>query len=82
VTRRRAEPRIVDPATHPRRYVSLRVAAAYLEVNEKTLAKYLASGQIAFTQFGSRRKLRVDDLVAFEQRNRSDVFHVQRDSAE
>ncbi len=68
---RRSEPSIVDPATHPRRYVSLRVAARYLEVDEKTLRKYLSCDLIAFSWFGQRRKIEVAELVAFEARQRS-----------
>lgn len=70
MVRRRVEPRIVDPATHPKRYVSPRVAAIYLEVDEKTLRKYLRSGLLAFSQFGDRRRIEVTELVAFEQRQR------------
>jgi len=65
---RRAEPRIVDPATHPRRYVSLRVAAAYLEVDPKTLNKYLDDDLLEYLQFGRRRKIEVRELLAFERR--------------
>jgi hypothetical protein len=66
----RAEPWIVDPATHPRRYVSLRVAAHYLEVDRRTLNKYLAEGLVEATAFGERRKVAVTELTAFEQRQR------------
>jgi len=70
MTRRRAEPRIVDPATHPRRYVNLAVAAAYLEVHPMTLRKYLGNHLLAYTWFGRRRKVQVSELVAFEARQR------------
>lgn len=66
---RRAEPRIVDPATHPRRYVSPRVAAIWLEVDEKTLRKYLSAGLIPYMQVMSRRRIEVSALVEFEKRN-------------
>lgn len=68
--RRRVEPRIVDPTTHPRRYVSLRVAAAYLEVDPRTLNKYLDSGLLEFEWFDRRRKIAVAELVAYERRRR------------
>lgn len=68
--RRRAEPWIVDPATHPRRYVSLRVAARYLESDRRTLNKFLDEGLLQPTWFGKRRKVEVVELVAFEQRQR------------
>lgn len=67
---RRAEPRIVDPATHPRRYVSLRVAAEYLEVSRYALHNYLDERLLEFSIFGHRRKIAVADLVAFERRQR------------
>lgn len=65
---RRAEPRIDDPATHPRRYVSLVVAAEYLEINRKTLNAFMAEGLIAYEQRGARRKIAVQELIDFERR--------------
>ena len=67
---RRAEPRIVDPATHPRRYVSPTVAAAFLEVDRKTFRKYLDGGLIAYEQYPHRVKIAVAELVAFRERHR------------
>lgn len=67
---RKADKRITDPATHPRRYVSLVVAADYLEVDRKTLNTYLDAGLLPFTLFKSRRRILVTDLVAFEDRQR------------
>jgi hypothetical protein len=66
---RKADQRILDPATHPRRWVSLVVAAAYLEVDRRTLRKYLAEGLIAYEQRLSRRRVAVTELVAFAQRS-------------
>lgn len=67
----RRESRIVDPATHPRRYVSLRVAAAWLEIDPRTLNKYLDSGLLEFEWFDRRRRIAVAELVAYERRRRS-----------
>lgn len=67
---RRAEPRITDPATHPRRYVSLVVAAAYLEMDRKTLLVYLADGKIEYVWSGKRRKIAVAEVLAFDERRR------------
>lgn len=78
--RRRPAPRIVDPQTHPRRYVSLRVAAIYLEVDPRTLDKYLQAGALAFNQFGQRRKIAVADLVAFEAATKRRTFHEKQQS--
>lgn len=79
---RRLEPRIDDPATHPRRYVSLRVAAIYLELDPRTLGKYLESGTLAYSEFGKRRKIAVADIVAFEvsRRRSGEMFHEKRQS--
>lgn len=70
---RKKEPRIQDAATHPRRFVSLVVAAEYLEVDRKTLNTYMDEGLIDFEQRGQRRKIAVAELVAFESRQ-----HVKR----
>lgn len=70
VKSRRADMRITDPATHPKRYVSLQVAAEYLEVHPTTLRKYLVQGLLDFSWFGARRKIEVTELAAFEQRHR------------
>jgi hypothetical protein len=74
---RRHEPRIVDPHTHPRRYVSLRVAATYLEVDARTLAKFLDAGTLPCRHVGSRRQIPVAALPAFE----ASLFHVKQQSA-
>lgn len=67
---RRAEPRIFDAATHPRRWVSLIVAAEFLEVDRKTLGIYLADRRLEFQWFGRRRKIAVAELVAFLERQK------------
>lgn len=77
---RRAEPRITDPAHHPRRYVGLRVAAIYLECDERLVRKYLDSGVLPFAWRGQRRKIELADLLAFEERQR--VRGVPRETAE
>ncbi len=79
---RRQEPRIVAPATHPRRYVSLRVAAIYLELDPRTLGKYLESGTLAYSEFGKRRKIAIADIVVFEaaRRRSGEMFHEKRQS--
>lgn len=67
---RQREPRIMNPSQHTRRYVSLVVAAEYLEVNRKTLNAYIEEGLLAAYQFGARRRVRAKDLVEFEERQR------------
>jgi len=68
--KRRAEPRITNLGTHPRKAVSLRVAAIYLEVDEKTLRKWLSSGLLGYIMRGRRRKIETNELAAFEERQR------------
>lgn len=67
---RSKEPRIVNPATHPRRYVSLIVAAEYLEIDRKTLSAWLDEGKLPFTEHGRRRRILLRDLLAFEASGR------------
>lgn len=67
---RRAEPRIRDLATHPKRTVSLRVAAAYLDVHVRTLNKYLDNGVLLYVWRGAQRKIEVTELAAYEARQR------------
>lgn len=63
---RRAEPRIVDPRTHPRRTVSVRVAADYLEIGVPTLRKLMRAGQIAYVRLTPRdTRIEVTELVDF-----------------
>lgn len=78
---RRIEPRIVDPTNHPRRYVSLRVAAIYLEVDPRTLGKFLDAGTLPYSEHGRRRRIAVADIVAFELARRRRVFHEKQQSA-
>lgn len=68
---RQREPRIQDLATHPRRSVSLRVAARYLDIDVRTLRKYLDSGLLDYVTRGERRKIEITALAAFEERQRT-----------
>lgn len=65
---RTREQRITDPNAHPRKFVSLAVAADFLEVDRKTLNAWLNNGDLVFVQFGRRRKIAVRELVAYLQR--------------
>jgi hypothetical protein len=64
---RRSEPRIVDPATHPKRYVSVAVAAAWLEEDERWLRECIRQGLLEVSYRGRRIKIHIPDLLAFEQ---------------
>lgn len=66
--KRRTESRIVDPAKHPTRYVSMVVAAEYLSITRKTLGEWLDEGRLRYYKFGARRRLLVTDLVEFERK--------------
>ena len=63
---RRPAPRIIDPATHPRPFVSLTVAATFLEMDRRALNHFIAAGKIPAYAQGRMRKLLVSDLVAFK----------------
>lgn len=62
---RRAEPRIVDPATHPRRSVCLRVAAEFLEIDERTLRARIEDGKLDAFRDGKVYRIALPDLVAY-----------------
>ncbi len=65
------EPRIDrrHPLDHPRESVSLTVAADYLEVDVKTLGKYLAERLLEHFVYRRRRRIDVVELVAFKRRH-------------
>lgn len=63
---RKAEPRIVDPATHPRAWVNLSVAAHFLEMDRRALIAYIDEGRLTVEYKGRRRKAHVDELVRFK----------------
>lgn len=67
---RTREPLIENPATYPRRYVTLTTAAAYLEVDRRTLSGWLDEGKLPYLDLGARRKIALADLLAFEQSSR------------
>lgn len=57
-------------AGHPCRYVNLAVAAEYLELNERTLDKFLEAGLLVYSTHGRRRRIEVTELLAYEERQR------------
>ena len=71
--RRRAEPRLVDPATHPRRTVCLRVAAEYLGIDERTVRARLDEGELYGFKSGKAYRIEVDELVAYREKCRGGV---------
>jgi hypothetical protein len=69
---RRAETRLTDPATHPRRTVCLRVAADYLEMDERTLKNRIDVGELDAYRDGKVYRIAVATLVAYRRRGFSD----------
>lgn len=68
---RRAEPRIVDPATHPRREVGLRVAAEYLGLDERTVRARIEEGRLPAYRDGKVYSISIADLVQYDRRRRA-----------
>lgn len=63
---RRQEPPLVDPRTDRRRTVSVRLAAAYLEIDVSKLRKLMRAGQIAYVRLSARdTRIEVQELVNF-----------------
>lgn len=69
---RRAEPRILDVLTDRRRYVGLRVTADYLNMDVRTLKKFLANKLLRAVPFGSRQRIEIKEIIAFEARQRAE----------
>jgi excisionase family DNA binding protein len=68
---KRAEPRIIDPATHPRRRVCLAVAADYLCISERTVKARIESGVLPAYRDGRVYRIDIDDLCAYDKNRRA-----------
>lgn len=64
---RRREPPLVAGQPYPRKYITMRGAAAYLEVDPRTLNKFIAAGLLPCVPFGRLRRIVVADLLLFER---------------
>jgi excisionase family DNA binding protein len=64
---RRAEPRIVDPVTHPRRSVGLGVAAAFLEVSPRTVKARIDAGKLCAYRDGRIYRIALSDLLRYKR---------------
>lgn len=64
---RRKEPRIVTLATHPRRAVCLRVAAEYLDINERTLRARIELGRLRVVRDGKSYRIPLESIAAYER---------------
>lgn len=62
-TPRTPEPRIIDPATHTRKWVNLTVAAEFLEMDRRALNAYLEDGKAVAEWKGRLRKMHIDEVV-------------------
>lgn len=69
-TGRTAEPRIVDPATHPRSSVCLTVAAEWLQIDERTVLARIEDGLLRGWKDGKAYRIDILDLVSYDQRRR------------
>jgi hypothetical protein len=65
--RRRPEPRIVDPITHPRKTVGLRVAAEYLDMDERTLCARIERGLLPAVHDGRVWSIKLSDVVHYDE---------------
>ena len=68
---RRAEPRIVDPATHPRASVCLAVAAEWLGMDARSLLARIEDSRIPARRDGRIYRIDVSALVAYAARRRA-----------
>lgn len=60
------EPRITDIATHPRPHVSLRVAADYLKLHEKTVRARIEDGRLIAVRDGLVWRIPLGSLVQYQ----------------
>ena len=63
---KKPEPRIADPATHPKRYVCLLVAAEFLELDARTVRARIDDGAIDAVVNGKVYRVSVASLAAFK----------------
>ena len=68
MTRRRAEPRIVDPATHPRSEVGLTVAADFLKMSPRAVRARIEDGRLPAWHDEKVYAIAVTDLVTYRDR--------------
>ena len=64
---RHPDPPLVDPATHPRRTVSLSVAAKFLGVHAETLRARIEAGLLPAYRDGKVYKIQVRALVRYQR---------------
>ena len=67
---RRAEPRIVDPRSHPRSSVCLAVAAEFLDMDERSLRARIEEGKLPVIRDGKVYRIAIVDLIAYTEERR------------
>jgi excisionase family DNA binding protein len=72
------ELRIQDPATHPRSSVCLRVAAEFLELDERTVKARIESGDLPAWVDGKVYRIGLADIRAYEQRRQHENMRPRR----
>lgn len=70
---RRAEPRISDPATHPRSSVCLAVAAEFLHISARTVKARIDTGDLVAWNDGKVYRVMLSDLVAYQRRHQKEA---------
>lgn len=70
VYKRRSQRPLTDPRTDGRETVCLRVAAAYLHMNERTLRARIDDKRIVAHQDGKVYRIACAEIVAYELRQR------------
>lgn len=70
IVRRKPDPRILDPRTHPRSSVCLAVAAEFLGINERTVRARIDDGQIDAVKDGKSYRISLTSLIAYDERRR------------
>jgi hypothetical protein len=68
-TPRKPAARIINPATHPERWVTRTVAADFLGFPQdlRALNVYIGDGSLPFRVFGRTIKIHVNELVRFKR---------------
>lgn len=64
---RTPDPRIIDPSRHPRRFVSLSVAAGFLGLNERTVRAKIECGELPARVDGRVYKIPICELVVLKR---------------
>lgn len=64
---RQPDPRIVNPETHPYRWVTFTVAAEFLEMPRRALREYADEGKLSYEFKGKRPKIHIDELLRFQR---------------